>query len=318
MTKAAYVYNPVLTVALLAVSVTGTLAVPSVAQAADTTTRGYQISPPVTTLALDRGTSTRQTIKVTNLTDTQMTLQLGKRNFVAKGEEGEVELTDAANPLYSLAPYFTLSQPTITVPPKGTSSLQFVLSVPADAEPGGRYGSITFNTIAAALPQGQSGASVRQELAALVFLRINGAANEQLKIASFTPDKSFAEYGPVKFTTRIQNLGNVHEKPTGQIVVKNMFGGTTAKLALDEKNVIPGAIRKLNITLGKKLLFGRYSATLTLKNGTLQTLTASTGFTIIPYKLIAGIILGLVILALIFRKGRRRFGRALRILAGGE
>ncbi len=286
--------------------------------AADSTTLGYQISPPVTTLALDPGTSSRQTIKVTNLTDKQLTLQLDKRNFVAKGEEGEVELVDNADPRYSLAPYFTLSQPTVTVPPRGTSQVEYVLSVPKDAEPGGRYGSVTFNTIAAKLPSGQSGASVRQELAALIFLRINGAANEQLKIASFTAGKNFAEYGPVTFATRIQNLGNVHEKPTGQIVVKNMFGYTTAKIALDEKNVIPGAIRKINTNLNKKYLFGAYNATLTLQNGTIQTLTAKTSFTVIPYKLLGIILLILLLLGTVLTKGRKRISRAVSILAGRE
>jgi hypothetical protein len=286
--------------------------------AADATTLGYQISPPVTTLALDPGTSSRQTIKVTNLTDEQLTLQLDKHNFVAKGEEGEVELVDNASPLYSLAPYFTLSQPTVIVPPRGTSQVQYVLSIPKDAEPGGRYGSVTFNTIAAKLPNGQSGASVQQELAALIFLRINGAANEQLKIASFTVGKNFAEYGPVSFVTRVQNLGNVHEKPTGEIVIKDMFGFTTAKINVDEKYVIPGAIRRLNATLNKKYLFGAYNATLTLKNGTIQTLTATTSFTVIPYKLLGIVILILIVLAVILTKGRKRIARAISILAGRE
>ena len=289
-----------------------------VAHAADASTQGYQISPPVTTLALDPGTSTRQTIKITNLTDQQLTLQLGKQNFVAKGEEGEVELTGDNAPLYSLAPYFNLVEPTVTVPPRGTSQIQYTLSVPAGAEPGGRYGSVTFNTIASKLPSGQSGASVRQELAALIFLRINGATNEQLKILNFAPAQTFAEYGPVKFETRVQNLGSVHERPTGTIVVKNMLGMTTATVNLDEKNVIPAAVRRIESTLNKKLLFGRYTAELTLKNGAIQTLTAKTSFTVIPYKLLIAIIVTLLVLTFIVRRGRKRFARAARILAGRE
>jgi hypothetical protein len=282
------------------------------------TTQGYQISPPVTTLALDRGTSTRQTVKITNLTDAQLTLQVGKRNFVAKGEEGEVELTDEANPLYSLAPYFTLSQPTVTVPPRGTSEVSYTLSVPLNAEPGGRYGSITFNTIETKLPAGQSGASVRQELAALVFLRINGQAHEQLAIDSFTTGHGFYEYGPVSFTTRIKNLGNVHEKPTGEIVVTNMLGLKTATVKLDDKNVIPGAVRKINSELKRHLMFGSYTATLTLKNGTLQTLTAKASFWAIPYTLIGIILLVLLVIGVPLWRSRKRWAKAFRILAGRE
>jgi hypothetical protein len=288
------------------------------AAAADTTTQGYQISPPVTTLALDPGTSTKQKVKVTNLTDQQMTLQVGKQNFVAKGEEGEVELVDDANPLYSLAPYFSISQPTVTVPPKGTAEVSYTLSVPANAEPGGRYGSITFNTIATKLPSGQSGASVRQELAALVFLRINGAANEKLSIATFKTDKSFYEYGPVNFTARVKNEGNVHEKPTGEIVVKNMLGLKAATVKIDEKNVIPGAIRKLNANLNKKMLFGNYTATLTLRNGDKQTLTATTSFLAVPYKMVTLILILILVVGVPLWRGRKRWAKAFRILAGKE
>lgn len=281
-------------------------------------TVGFQISPPVQTLALDRGTSTRQTIKITNLTNTQMTLQLGKANFVAKGEEGEVELIDDAAPLYSLSPFFSLSQPTITIAPRSTSEMQYIVTIPQNAEPGGRYGSITFDTIQTKLPSGQSGAAVKQRLAALVFLRINGAANEQVEIKSFSTDKSFYQYGPINFTTRIKNLGNVHEKPTGEIVIKNMLGLTTAKVKIDERQVLPQSIRKLQAKLDRKLMFGKYTATLTLKNGTIQTLTAKTSFTVIPYTIIALTIVVVLILFFIYRRTRKRFKRAFRILAGRE
>lgn len=286
------------------------------AKAAETV--GFQISPPVQTLALDRGTATRSVIKVTNLTNTQMTLQLGKANFVAKGEEGEVELVDDAAPLYSLSPYFSLSQPTITIAPRSTAEMQYVLTVPQDAEPGGRYGSITFETIATKLPSGQSGAVVKQRLAALIFLRVNGAANEQLSITSFTPDKTFYEYGPVNFTTRVKNLGNVHEKPTGDIVIRNMFGLKTATVKLDGQQIIPQAIRRLQSKLDRRLMFGKYTATLTLHNGTIQTLTSKTSFTVIPYRLIIIIFLISAVILTFYFKTRKRFKRAFRILAGKE
>ena len=278
----------------------------------------YQISPPVSNIAVDPGNGTKGTIKVTNLTGTQISLQVGKANFVAKGEEGQVELVDAGDPAYSLAPYFIIDQAVIDVPPRTTRDVTYSINVPKDAEPGGRYGSITFNTIPAKLPNGQSGASVKQELAALIFLRINGATNEQLSIESFTAGNNFYEYGPIDFTVRVKNSGSVHERPAGTIVVKDMFGLTAGKFTLDEKNVIPGAIRKFDAAFKKKLLFGHYVATLTLQNGTVQTLTAKTSFTVIPYRLLGIIVLFLAIFFIIFWKGRYRIARAVRILSGKE
>jgi hypothetical protein len=299
---------------------------PSVATAADS--QGFQISPPVTFQNLSPGTSTKATMKVTNLTTQQITLNLSKQNFAAKGEEGEVQLVDNADPLYSLAPYFSLDQLSVDIPPASTKEITYTLSVPVGAEPGGRYGSITFTAATGTLAPGQSGAAVKQQIAGLIFLRIVGNANEQIKVASFTTgtldkngtfaSKNFFEYGPVSFNARFQNLGNVHEKPTGEIVIKDIFGFKVGTVKLDEENVIPGAIRRTVSTWNHHLLFGYYTATLTAHNGSQQVLTAKTTFTVIPYKLVVIVVIILAILFFIFWKGRKRFGRAFRILSGKE
>jgi len=261
-----------------------------------------------------------------------MTINVGKENFVAKGEEGEIELVDNADPLYSLAPWFVLDATQLDLPALGTKELHYTIAVPTDAEPGGRYGSITFSSIPPKLPSGQSGAAVQQTIAGIAFLRINGPANEQLQVASFqtgridskqnwTP-QSFFEVGPVDFLTRVKNTGTVHEKATGTISIRNMFGFTVAKIPLDEHFVIPGAIRRLHNTwpTGKQkpFMIGRYTATLNATYGGGKTLTASTSFTVIPWKPIS---IGLIILILIiifFWRTRKRWGRAFRILAGRE
>jgi hypothetical protein len=296
-------------------------------------TQSYQISPPTANYSDDKGGTQHGTIKVTNLTDTPMTVKVGKENFAAKGEEGEIELTDNADPLYSLAPWFSFDAAQLDIPARGTKELHYTVAIPADAEPGGRYGSIVFNTIPPKLPPGQSGAAVQQTLASIVFMRINGAAKEQLSVASFetghldakknwSPLKGF-EYGPVDILTRVKNSGNVHEKPTGTITIKNLFGFKVATIPLDEHFVIPGATRRLHNTWPdakhkQQFLFGSYTATLNAKYADGKTLTASTTFTVIPWKLVAIVLIVLLVLIVFFWKTRRRFGRAFRILAGKE
>ena len=295
------------------------------AQAADATTKAtqsIQISPPTANFAGNPGENVRGLVKVTNLTDTPITLKVGKQNFVAKGEEGEIELVDNANPLYSLAPWFNPALTDAEIPARGTREVPYNIDIPVDAEPGGRYGAIVFNTSAPKLPGGVSGAAVQQNIAGIVFLRINGDAREELKVASFKSDKSFYEYGPVAISTRVQNTGTVHEKATGTITIKNMFGLTVSQFSLDEHFVIPNATRLLENTWPPKgkpgLMFGRYTAQLDAKYGDGQTLKAQTAFTVIPYKIVIAVLLGLIVLIFLIRRGRGRLGRALRILAGRE
>jgi hypothetical protein len=65
-------------------------------------------------------------------------------------------------------------------------------------------------------------------------------------------------------------------------------------------------------------MIGRYTATLSATYGGGKTLTATTAFTVIPWKQIAIALIILIILIVFFWRGRKRFGRAFRILAGRE
>lgn len=304
-----------------AVGMGAVLVAPTVAAAASTSS-SFQVSPPTANYAGDPGAKVTGKVKITNLTDAPISLTVGKENFVAKGEEGEVELVDNAAPLYSLAPWFVLGTTTLDVPARQTKEMSYTIEIPANAEPGGRYGSIVFSTVPPRLPSGQSGAVVQQKLAALVFQRINGAANEELGVASFATDKTFYEYGPVKFVTRVKNSGTVHEKPTGTITIKNILGMTVAKVPLDEHFVIPGSIRKLSNEwpTGKNqpFLIGRYTADLSATYAGGKTITASTSFTVIPWRLLTAVAAIILFILVVFWRGRKRLARAARILAGKE
>jgi hypothetical protein len=290
--------------------------------AAAAPSQSFQISPPTANYAADPGSTVKGTMKVNNLTDQPLTLITGKQNFVAKGEEGEIELVDNADPRYSLAPWFTFDTAQLNIPSRGSAQLHYTISIPSNAEPGGRYGSITYSSIPPKLPAGTSGAAVQQTLAGIVFLRINGPANEQLNVESFAPEHSFSEYGPVKLLTRVKNTGTVHEKAIGTITIRNMFGWKVDTLKLDEHFVIPGAIRRLHnvYPTGKKkpFLFGQYTATIDAKYGDGKSLTAKTSFVVVPWKQVAIALIILIVLIIILWRGRKRFGRAFRILAGRE
>jgi hypothetical protein len=296
------------------------------------TAQSFQISPPTSNYSANPGATVRGVVKVTNLTDQPISLAVDKQNFAAKGEEGEVELIDNADPLYSLAPWFNVLQPNVDVAARATKEVPYSISIPANAEPGGRYGALVFHTIAARLPVGQSGAAVEQDIVALIFVRINGAANEQLNVTSFQTGtrvnadtfnvKDFFEYGPVDFLARIKNTGTVHEKATGTITIKNMLGIQIAKFPLDEHFVIPGSIRRLHNSwptgTHKPVLFGHYTATMTANYAGGKTITATTSFTVLPWKILVAVFIILVLIFLIVWRGRKRLSRAARILAGRE
>ena len=165
---------------------------------------------------------------------------------------------------------------------------------------------------------GASGVGVASKVGSLLLWQVAGATKESLSVASMEAPE-FSEYGPVTIGTRFKNSGTVHLKPKGFVLVQNLFGRETAKLQLDQKNVLPNSIRRIESKLDKKLLFGKYTATLTAIYGaTNEPLSHSVSFWVIPWKISLAVLVGALIVLTILYRARRRILLALRILFKGE
>jgi hypothetical protein len=121
--------------------------------------------------------------------------------------------------------------------------------------------------------------------------------------------------GPVDFSIRVKNESTVHIRPEGTVTVTDIFGKKSI-VQVEGRNVLPGAIRKLNATHDEKFLIGKYTADVKLSYGTQSNsvLTASTTFFAFPVRI--GLI-GLGILVIVFLI-RKRLIRAFRMIVTGK
>lgn len=278
---------------------------------------GLAISPPTFELSANPGDTLTNNLRVDNVVDQPLEITVDTRNFTALGEEGGIDLS-ADEGEFSLASWISVTPTKITIPARESHVFEFVTSIPGNASPGGRFGSIIFKTTLKPVG-GQSGVAVGQEIGALVFLKIAGEVNEKASIASFAPKNGLSESGPVGFDIRMKNEGNVQFKPKGTITISNFFGKKIATVPVNEQNVLPGAIRKMSADWKTGWLFGKYSATVSLVYGTdEQVLTASTTFWGFPYKIIAAVLLGFAVVAALLYPRRKRIQRALKILFGKD
>jgi len=149
----------------------------------------------------------------------------------------------------------------------------------------------------------------------LVLLRVSGNVTDNLDLVSFTTSQngqsgSFFEHGPVGFTVRLKDTGSVHEKPQGTIDVTGMFGKKIGSIKVNENggNVLPDSIRRFDEELGKKSLFGHYTAKLNLTYASgAKKLSGQVSFWVIPWKLILLAIIALVVLVFLIRLGLKRY-----------
>jgi hypothetical protein len=136
---------------------------------------------------------------------------------------------------------------------------------------------------------------------------VNGNVKEDLTVEEFSMNNggksnSLFESTPITFVERLKNNGNIHEQPSGQVTITDMFGKKIAavNVNLPPRNILPHSIRKFDQPLdssviGDKKLFGRYTAKLSITYGANnQVVTSSTTFWVIPYRLIGFGILVLI------------------------
>jgi len=282
-------------------------------------TIGITISPLTFELTANPGDTITNTLKVYNPTDSVISIKMEAEDFKPVGETGEVAVAPEEEITYSLKRWVKTTPTEFTLEPKDQKFVDFEISVPENAEPGGKYGSV-LASITGTVGEGMTGAAVAQKVGALLLLTISGETKESLAIKDFTTPSSFFEYGPVLFSLRFENTGTVHVRPKGFVTITNWREKKVADLEFSQSNVLPGAIRKIETKWDKKWLFGKYTAMIVGSYG-IDNLPISSEvltFWVFPWRIILAILIVLILVLLFFYKTRKRWQLALRILIKGE
>lgn len=266
--------------------------------------RTMTIVPPSVVVTLDPSGRSEGILKVINDSDTALSFKAVMRDFTVEDSEGTPKILppdSITDKRFSASKWVAIYPAEFTVEPHAKQELNYYIQTPADARPGGHYAAVMYTPAVVGGLQG-SGASVSTQIGTLFYVAINGPITEKAEVSKFLANP-FQEYGPVNILTQVRNLGDLHIKPNGTIMVSNLFGGKVAEFKLEEKNIFPGGITRNYVnTLNKNFLVGPYTAKFTGtygKNNNLP-LIASVTFWVFPWKITLVIIL--VIVALILGK----------------
>lgn len=266
------------------------------AQDATQSGQAFSISPPLIELQANPGEQLITDIKLTNISGGELLIKNQLNDFGAKNETGEPNIIfdDVDSTSYSLRQWIASPEP-FTLASKESRTVQVKIDVPADAEPGGHYAVVRFTGTAPELEH--SGVSLSASIGTLILLQVSGDIKHNAVIEDFFTANSsgakrgFFENGPIYFSERIRNDGNVHIKPTGALVVKDMFGNVVSTMRVNgdpqdannpPKSALPNSIRRFDQQLDKPWMFGRYQAEINLEYSDGQTLTDQVTFWVIP------------------------------------
>ena len=281
---------------------------------------GVTISPLTFELTANPGDVINNKIKIYNPTDKIVSIRIEAEDFRAVGEEGKVVTTSESDEdtTYSLRKWIITIPVEFTLEPGKEKVVDFIIEIPENAEPGGKYGSILAGISGSVSNEG-TGAAIATKTGALVLLMVSGDLSEELRVSDFSAP-SFSEYGPVPFEIKFENTGTVHVRPRGFVVVTDLFGKKVTEIEFSQKNVLPGAIRKNDAMWDTKWLFGKYTATVVGNYGTgnIPFEPRVITFWVLPWKIMLGVSLILLFITVFFLKTKKRWKMALGILFKGE
>ena len=270
--------------------------IPARAQSSRTLT----VVPPIQNFSAKPGKQIQFNIKVRNESNEPLTIKAAFKDFIVIDEKGTPRMVDEEiSGRYSLASWLTISPTEFTIFGRSSKVFDGLIIIPDDAFPGGHYAAIYFNPVDTVYLANQSGSGIESRISSLVKLDVEGPVTETALVRRFRVPK-FSEYGPVTFTTQIENLSEIDVTPKGKIVIQNFFGQKKTELKLEERRIFPYALRTYVNTWEIKWLFGRYKATLTAAYGkTGQALIAYQYFWVFPWKITLIIILTVSIFILL-------------------
>ena len=237
-------------------------------------------------------------LEFTNGLDEAFTVRLEGADFRPEGESGQIVVGEAFDERRSLADWLVLSEEEFVVPAQDTAALPFSSAVPRNTAPGVYWGVVVVRT------------EGTMRLGSIVYFTVRGEAREGLSLESFF-EPSHASGTSGGFVVRLRNTGETLLKPEGVITVRK-FGREVLRLTVPVENVLPGAVRRLEVGLAEPLGFGSYAASLEVKYGVdRHAIHGETAFWVVPWRrllvaagvLMAGCGLG-------FWMGARLAGRA--------
>jgi len=278
--------------------------------------KGLTISPPIIEPNIKPGEQAEFIIRVNNPTDSLIEDNIYVLDFRAKGDAGQPDFYTATddNAKYTISKWVTFNQPKIALTPGQVAEFKFTISVPANAEPGGHYGAVFFADTPPKIEGDSSQVALSSMIGTLILAKVPGDVTESALVQDFSTDRMLYLRNQVDFDLRVTNAGNVHVKPTGDILIRNIFGSIVDQVSVNEQggNVLPSSTRKFTTSWkSKKILFGYYTAEAKMIYGDSKTLGAKTAFWIIPFWsiiLVVGLILALAAW-LVFRGRKGRGGR---------
>ena len=288
---------------LLLVSFVAVLAVTFLSPVASHAQVGISMFPIKFDLTVSPGQTYSDTVTVINPNNFPIGVQPEVEN-ISGGNQGSIDLV-ATNIPHGLSSWISINQTSFTLAPQQQKQIPFSITVPANGEPGGHYGAILFRGLS--VVTSTSGVGLSGRVGSVVLVNVPGASFATGKIDSFTMgSSSYASHGPFSFSFTVENNGNTHFSPTGQVTLSGPLFPTTV-IPFNSGIIFPGFNRVFSASWPGRYAFGPITATLSLNIPDSGTQTAVISFFAFPWQEAVGLLILIILVVLFFGTFAKNF-----------
>ena len=293
------------------------------------------VSPVFFDLSTNPGGDVSDKVRIRNNTNSPISVSV-EVNKLTGDETGALTITETNDDASSLD-WFSFEETSYTLPPLEWTDVPFTITVPETAAYGYYY---TINFSQAGVDETETtGATITGAAAVPVLLNVRSdGAVAEANLVNFSVGNYINEYLPVNFNVELENTGNVHIRPKGNIFISGNGQDNISSIEVNPGNgaIIPDTTRtfeplwangfivretttvdgeqvtklKINWNQLTDFRFGKYTANLIMvyDNGERDVpIEGSVAFWVIPWKVIVGGIIFIVVILIIARWALRRY-----------
>lgn len=273
---------------------------------------GFQVSPVLVEPTINKGQNLVVQLTVSNPTNFVSSDEVVVDDFTASTQENgtpRLLLNGAvADPRHN---FKALVSPisNITIPPKGMTYVNVTISVPANANSGGYYGTVRL--VPAGTPSGGGNVGLTASVGTLFLVTVPGNLVEKLDLVQLSAAANNSPSGLIfagvpQVLTRLDNVGDIHVIPFGKVNISDMFNKVVDSYEFNAKqgNILPNSTRKFIDNLSKRTWLGHYKIQISLaySNGSGNIITATAGFWYFPlWFVIVVALIVIIIVTIIYR-----------------
>lgn len=295
-------YHQRLMLAALAAIILAVISLSSVHAATSNTSRsGIAMSPVKKKYEYEAGSTSRDSIKITNVGNTTYTFKMYAEPYSVKNESYETDfLTVRKNTDFQ--DWVKFDKSSYVLSPSQSVEVGYTVSVPANATPGGHYGIIFAETLPEEKMTESASLLGRNRVGAPVYATINGEYKMGGQFLGVrTPALQFKS--PLKSELNVENTGTSHFTVNTVFAVSDLFGNR--KLTqMNEYDLLPQSIRKIPLQWDKSPGFGFFKVTVSAKF--LDQETTKTSYVLMaPLAYYMIFVVGLLVAVIVFVARRR-------------